>query len=129
MNRVLGVSTNGAAPPISGLSISPVDARTDAIQMSFSMDAPGVACRLWYMVLPLRDTDLLEVDQMSAWEVVEAARPDSVINLPQASTVFNKDPLCLLVEWSHHFLLCVENVVVELEDNFSWVTPPIWSSN
>lgn len=93
------------------------------------MDAPGVACRLWYIVLPLRDTDLLEVDQMSAWEVVEAARPDSVINLPQASTAFNKDPLCLLVEWSHHFLLCVKNVVVELEDNFSWVTPPIWSSN
>lgn len=88
------------------------------------MDAPGVACRLWYVVLPLRDGGFLEVDQMSAREIFEAARPDGVIDLPQASTVFNTNPLCLLVEWPHYFLLCVKKGAMKLVDYSSWVSPP-----
>lgn len=40
-------------------------------------------CRVWYTVLPLRDTVLLEVDDFSAEEIAHAAQPGIVIELPQ----------------------------------------------
>lgn len=54
--------------------------------MRLSMDAPGVSCRIWYTVTPLRDAVLLEVEELSADQLVEAARPDNVIDLPKASS-------------------------------------------
>ena len=68
--------------------MAPVDARTNATHLTLSMDAPGVACRVWYTVLPLRDTVLLGVEEFSAEEIERAAQPGSVIDLPQASTRF-----------------------------------------
>lgn len=53
------------------------------------MDAPGVACRVWYAVLPLRDAVLLETEDFSPEEIAEAAQPDGVIDFQQASsTIF-----------------------------------------
>lgn len=62
-----------------------MDARTNATQLSFSMDAPGVACRVWYTVLSLRDTVHLGVEELSAREIEQAAQPSGVVDLPQAS--------------------------------------------
>lgn len=84
---MLGVSTNTLAPSISSLSLAPVDARTNATQLSLSMDATGVPCRVWYAIQPLQDSVLLEVENFSAEEIVEAALPDSVVDLRQASVV------------------------------------------
>lgn len=83
VGRVLGVSTNALAPAISSLTVAPMDARTNATQLSLSMDAAGVACRVWYTILPLRDTVFLGVEGLSAPEIVKAAKPGSVLNLPQ----------------------------------------------
>lgn len=85
VGQVLGVSTNALAPAISFLTVAPVDARTNATQLSLSMDAQGVPCRVWYAALPLRDTVLLEVDGFSAEEIAHAAQPENVVDLPQAS--------------------------------------------
>lgn len=91
VGRVLGVSTNGAAPPISSLSVVPVDARTNATRISLVMDAPGNPCRVWYTVLPLRDAVLLHVEDFSAEEIVERASADeSVVDLPQVPDAFPK---------------------------------------
>lgn len=88
VGRVLGVSTNALAPAISSLTVVPVDARTNATQLSLSMDAPGVPCRVWYTVLPLRDTVLLGVEEFSAKKIAQTAQPSKVIDLPQASVLF-----------------------------------------
>lgn len=85
VGRILGVSTNGDAPTISSLTVVPVDARTNATEMLLSMDAPSVPCRVWYTILPLRDTVHLGVERFSAQEIAEVAQPDSIIDLPQAS--------------------------------------------
>lgn len=84
VGQVLGVSTNALAPPISSLTVAPMDARTNATQLSLSMDAHGVPCRVWYTVVPLRDTVLLQVEDFSAEEIANAAQPGSVLDLPQA---------------------------------------------
>lgn len=89
---VLGVSTNGDAPSITGLSAAPIDAKTNATELSLTMNAPGVSCRVWYTVTPLQNTVLLEVDEISAEEVVAGARPDGVIDLPQARTYAARYP-------------------------------------
>lgn len=49
------------------------------------MDAAGVSCRVWYAIQPLQDSVLLAVEKISAEEIVEAALPDSVVDLRQAS--------------------------------------------
>lgn len=87
VGRVLGVSTNALAPAISSLDVAAVDARTNATQLSLSMEAPGVPCRVWYTILPLRDTVLLGVEEVAAGEIERAAQPGNVIDLPQASAL------------------------------------------
>lgn len=71
------------APNISSLSLAPVDARTNATQLSLSMDAAGVPCRVWHAIQPLEDPVLLAVKNFSAEEIVEVAKPDSVVDLRQ----------------------------------------------
>lgn len=85
VGRVLGVSTNGAAPPISSITAAPVDGRTNATELSLSMDSLNVPCRVWYTVQPLQDTVFLNVTELTAEEVRDVARPDSFIDLPQVS--------------------------------------------
>lgn len=51
------------------------------------MDAVGVACRVWYAVLPLVDTVFLSVEEITAQEIADAAQPGSVVDFPQVSTV------------------------------------------
>lgn len=85
VGRVLGVSTNSLAPAILSLTAAPVDTRTNATQLSLSMDAPGVPCRVWYTVLPLRDTVLLAVEEFSAEEIKQTAPPSNVVDLPKVS--------------------------------------------
>lgn len=96
VGKILGVSTNGAAPSISKLVASPVDAATNAAVLFLSMDAPGVTCRVWYTLLPLIDTVLLKTTPFSAEEVAEAAKPNSVIALPQVSNAEHKQTFALL---------------------------------
>ena len=86
VSRVLGVATNGAAPPISSITAEPVDGRTNATELALSMDALNVPCRLWYTVQPLRDTVFLSAEELTAEEIRDAARPDGFnFDLPQAS--------------------------------------------
>lgn len=85
VGHALGVSTNALAPAVSSLTVAPVEARTNATQLLFSMDAHGVPCRVWYTVVPLRDTVLLKVEDFSAEEIARAAQPGSVVDLPQVS--------------------------------------------
>lgn len=92
VGKILGVSTNGAAPSIARLAAYPVDATTNATELLLSMDASGIACRVWYTVLPLIDTVLLNTTPFSAEDIADAAKPNSVIALPQVSNAKHKYP-------------------------------------
>lgn len=83
VGRVIGVSTNGVAPAIWSLNASAVDARTDAAQLSVTMEATGVACRVWYTVQKLRDVQHLEAETVTPEGIVNGARGDSVIDFPK----------------------------------------------
>lgn len=83
VGHVLGVSTNGAPPCISGLEASPADARTDAAHLSVSLDTPGVACKVWYTLHKITGETRSEVVQHAAEEIWKMAQSDSVIDLPK----------------------------------------------